>query len=142
MLFADFLNYAMEQANITNYKLAKHLNISQTTVANWLEGKTEPREKKRAEVLWLFGVSEKDIETGCPKILYRGEQRDIVYTVGGPVYFRSGLIPDAVVIPEQKEKSPAPEGAERIPGYSKLSETNRAIVDSMIAQLLAAQSED
>lgn len=43
---------------------------------------------------------------------------------------------------EQKEKSPAPEGAERIPGYSKLSETNRAIVDSMIAQLLAAQSED
>lgn len=73
MLFADFLNYAMEQANITNYKLAKHLNISQTTVANWLEGKTEPREKKRAEVLWLFGVSEKDIETGCPKILYRGE---------------------------------------------------------------------
>ena len=43
---------------------------------------------------------------------------------------------------EQKEKSPAPEGAERIPGYSKLSDTNRAIVDSMIAQLLAAQSED
>ena len=43
---------------------------------------------------------------------------------------------------EKKEKSPAPEGAERIPGYSKLSETNRAIVDSMIAQLLAAQSED
>lgn len=42
----------------------------------------------------------------------------------------------------QKEKSPAPEGAERIPGYSDLSATNKAIVDSMIAQLLAAQLED
>ena len=41
----------------------------------------------------------------------------------------------------ENKKSPAPEGAERIPGYSKLSDTNRAIVDSMIAQLLAAQSE-
>ena len=43
---------------------------------------------------------------------------------------------------ESNKKSPAPKGAERIPGYSKLSDTNRAIVDSMIAQLLAAQSED
>jgi hypothetical protein len=42
---------------------------------------------------------------------------------------------------DQNEKSPAPEGAERIPNYSKLSETNRTIVDSMIAQLLAAQSD-
>ena len=42
---------------------------------------------------------------------------------------------------DQKEKSPAPEGTERIPGYSNLSETNKAIVDTMIAQLLAAQSD-
>ena len=42
----------------------------------------------------------------------------------------------------QKEKSPTPEGVERIPNYSKLSDTNKAIVDSMIAQLLAAQLED
>ena len=43
---------------------------------------------------------------------------------------------------EQKEKPTLQMENERIPGYSKLSETNRAIVDSMIAQLLAAQSED
>lgn len=42
----------------------------------------------------------------------------------------------------ENEKSPAPEGAERIPNYDKLNGANRAIVDSMIAQLLAAQSED
>ena len=43
---------------------------------------------------------------------------------------------------EQKEKPTLQTESEHIPGYSKLSETNRAIVDSMIAQLLAAQSED
>lgn len=46
------------------------------------------------------------------------------------------------LLSEQKEKSPTPEGVERIPNYSKLSDTNKAIVDSMIAQLLAAQLED
>lgn len=41
-----------------------------------------------------------------------------------------------------KEKPTLQMESEHIPGYSKLSDTNRAIVDSMIAQLLAAQSED
>ena len=40
----------------------------------------------------------------------------------------------------ENEKSPAPVGAEQIPGYANLSDTNKAIVDTMIAQLLAAQS--
>ena len=42
---------------------------------------------------------------------------------------------------DANKKSPAPEGTEQIPGYSNLSETNKAIVDTMIAQLLAAQSD-
>lgn len=46
------------------------------------------------------------------------------------------------LLTDQKQKSPTPEGVERIPNYSKLSDTNKAIVDSMIAQLLAAQLED
>lgn len=52
-----------------------------------------------------------------------------------------GLSVDDLTKEMKIKKSPAPEGAEHIPGYSKLSDTNRAIVDSMIAQLLAAQSE-
>lgn len=44
--------------------------------------------------------------------------------------------------PYEQKNSPTPEGVERIPNYSKLSDTNKAIVDSMIAQLLAAQLED
>ena len=43
---------------------------------------------------------------------------------------------------KQKEKPTLQMESERIPGYSDLSATNKAIVDSMIAQLLAAQLED
>ena len=48
MLFADFLKCAMEETGLSNYKLAKRLNTSQTTIANWLNGTSEPREKRRA----------------------------------------------------------------------------------------------
>ena len=46
------------------------------------------------------------------------------------------------LISEQKETPTPQTESERIPNYNKLSDTNRAIVDSMIAQLLAAQFED
>lgn len=74
MVFADFINWAMEQAGITNYKLAKRLGISQTTVANWANGITEPRERRRSEVLDLFGVDEADLDMGFPKIHYSEEK--------------------------------------------------------------------
>lgn len=76
MLFADFLNYALEQEDITKYKLAKRLGISQTTVANWLDGTTEPRQKKRKEILDLFSVTEFDLEEGFPKVRYKDEQKE------------------------------------------------------------------
>lgn len=74
MLFADFINWAMEQADLTNYKLAKRIGVSQTTIANWASGTTEPRDRRRAEVLDLFGVDEHDLETGFPDIHYKEVQ--------------------------------------------------------------------
>lgn len=73
--FDSFLNYAMNMTNITNYKLAKQLNVSQTTVANWLNGISEPREKRRIEVLNLFGVTESDLKKGFPEIHYTGAKQ-------------------------------------------------------------------
>lgn len=61
MLFATFLNYAMKTSNLSNYKLAKMIGVSQTSVANWREGGMEPRKKPKAAVLNLFGVTESDI---------------------------------------------------------------------------------
>lgn len=74
MQFADFLKYAMEQAGISKYKLAKRLDISQTTIANWLNGLNEPREKKREKVLNLFGVKEENLLEEHPKIDYKKEK--------------------------------------------------------------------
>ena len=43
---------------------------------------------------------------------------------------------------EQKEKSPAPEGAELIPGYSDLTEENKAKVRDYIALLAMSEQKD
>ena len=84
-------------------------------------------------------------------------ERDLKYANGYIGQLRKGTFPDDRLVEianylnvptlyltgeEQKEKPTLQTESERIPGYSKLSDTNRAIVDSMIAQLLAAQSED
>lgn len=61
MPFAKFLNYAIEQTGVTNYKLAKEIGVSQTSIANWRDGITEPRKKPRAATLAFFGVTESDI---------------------------------------------------------------------------------
>lgn len=43
---------------------------------------------------------------------------------------------------DQKEKSPAPEGTELIPGYLELSEENKAKAREYIALLLGSQQSD
>lgn len=87
VLFADFLNLALAQSGISNYKLAKRLGISQTTVANWLSGETEPRPKMRADVLKLFGVREQDLESGSIHISYDdGETEKPATQTGGGQY--------------------------------------------------------
>ena len=53
-----------------------------------------------------------------------------------------GVSVDRVLGSEQKEKPTLQMESELNPDYFQLSETNKAIVDSMIAQLLAAQSND
>lgn len=74
MPFAEFLNYAIAQTGVTNYKLAKEIGVSQTSVANWRDGITEPRKKPRAAALAFFGVSESDISgTEFPNVKIAAE---------------------------------------------------------------------
>ena len=93
--------------------VAKELKIPSGSVTAWKNGAV-PRAKTLKKIADYFGVS-------TEFILY-GENFETT--------------------PDKKEKSSVPEGTERIPGYSNLSETNKAIVDTMIAQLLAAQSSE
>lgn len=56
MSFAQRLKYLMDERGLTNYQLAKNLDIHPTTVANWLGGK-EPRKSTQHQLAKYFGVS-------------------------------------------------------------------------------------
>ncbi len=56
MNFAQRLSGLMDSHALTNYQLAKDLDIHPTTVTNWLSGKT-PRKKTLAILSAYFGVS-------------------------------------------------------------------------------------
>ena len=56
MSFAQRLSELMASRTLTNYQLAKDLDIHTTTVANWLAGKA-PRKKTLALLAEYFGVS-------------------------------------------------------------------------------------
>ena len=56
MSFAQRLSELMASRTLTNYQLAKDLDIHPTTVANWLAGKV-PRKKTLALLAEYFGVS-------------------------------------------------------------------------------------
>jgi transcriptional regulator with XRE-family HTH domain len=42
-MFAERLRKTLSDLSISRYKLAKDLNISQQTVANWYHGENEPK---------------------------------------------------------------------------------------------------
>lgn len=56
MNFAQTLSNLMAKKGLTNYQLAKDLDVHQTTVANWLEGKP-PRRKTAMQLADYFNVT-------------------------------------------------------------------------------------
>lgn len=117
MTFSNFIKISLEQTGLTKYKLAKRLGISQTTVANWANGVTEPHDKLRFKVFDLFGVAENDLTL------------------------------DNVVISYQKEKPPTQEGEgqmdsismEALTLFRQLWPENRQHVIDIAQSLLKAQ---
>ena len=61
MDFSQRLKMLMDERHLTNYELAKKLDIHPTTVANWLNG-SEPRKKTMAMLADIFCVSEEWLE--------------------------------------------------------------------------------
>lgn len=56
MQFSQVLKELMDKRGLTNYQLAKDLDIHPTTVANWLNGK-EPRKSTVLQLSDYFRVS-------------------------------------------------------------------------------------
>lgn len=63
MAFAENLKYLMSFYDLSNYRLAKELECSQTTIANWLDGVTLPHKKMQIKIAEKFGISANDLMT-------------------------------------------------------------------------------
>lgn len=57
MQFHERLSELMQSRGYSNYRLAQLLNMSQSTVAYWLDGKGTPQRSKQKQLSELFGVS-------------------------------------------------------------------------------------
>lgn len=57
MAFAENLARLQEERGVTNYKIAKDLGISQTTVANWKDGTSRPHALYMNVLAGYFGCT-------------------------------------------------------------------------------------
>ena len=61
MPFAENLKYLMDAYKLTKYRLAKELGCSQTTISNYLDGITKPRQKAQKQIADKFGITVKEL---------------------------------------------------------------------------------
>ena len=57
MDFAQRLKNLLDENNISAYRLAKNTGVHQTTIANWIQGKTKPDADRLKEVAECLDVS-------------------------------------------------------------------------------------
>lgn len=57
MKFAEILQKLMREHDMSNYKLAKEIGCSQSTVANWLSETVFPQKRAQKQLCEVFGVS-------------------------------------------------------------------------------------
>lgn len=55
--FGQRLSALMEKSQMSAYRLAKELDVHQTTIANWREGRSEPNASHILGIAILFNVS-------------------------------------------------------------------------------------
>lgn len=61
MSFSEILAIRMKEHCETKYALAKEICVSQTTVANWLNGKATPRLRHVGKLTEHYGCSAADL---------------------------------------------------------------------------------
>lgn len=66
--FGENLTRLMRENHITAYRLAKDLDVHQTTIKNWMDGKTFPSSDKLNKISAEFGISA-DLLMGFDKTL-------------------------------------------------------------------------
>jgi len=64
MGFPERLQSIIEERQISKYKIAKAIDISASTVSNYLKGKTKPDSTKLTVLSKLLGVNKEWLQTG------------------------------------------------------------------------------
>lgn len=65
MPFAQNLKIAMQVRGVSNYKLAQDLNVSQSSIANWISGDIKPHRKTRIKIAEYFGTTVEKMDGDC-----------------------------------------------------------------------------
>ena len=79
MVFPERLQSIIEERQISKYKIAKAIDISASTVSNYLKGKTKPDSTKLTVLSKLLGVNKEWLQTGEGS-KYTEMETDGVYT--------------------------------------------------------------
>jgi DNA-binding XRE family transcriptional regulator len=61
MGFSENLTRLQEERGVTNYKIAKALGISQTTIQNWKDGTSKPRYLYQIALAKYFGCTVEEL---------------------------------------------------------------------------------
>lgn len=69
MPFAANLKYIMQKSGLSNYKLAKELGCSQSSIKNWLDDNNIPHTKTRIKIAEHFGLTLAELDGDEPPTL-------------------------------------------------------------------------
>ena len=77
MEFRQVLADLMEERGWTNYRLAKLLDCSQSTVSNWINGETMPQKKTLMRIADVFHVTVEELQGQKKPAAQGGELDDL-----------------------------------------------------------------
>lgn len=66
MSFSQGLKEAMEKKGVTAYRLSKDLGVHQTTISNWLNGKSTPKAQMLEKIADYFSMTVDQLLLGQP----------------------------------------------------------------------------
>ena len=65
MRFSELLTNLMDERGETAYRLAKELDISQSTVSNWTGGESIPQKLYVKQIAEHYGISREEVIAAC-----------------------------------------------------------------------------
>lgn len=79
-IFSENLNFYFKQKNVAQLEFASYLDVSMSTVSEWLNGKKSPRFQKLSAICSFLGVEYTDmfIDRSEPRKELTPTERDII----------------------------------------------------------------